>query len=219
MSASTALRWTGLLPLALGLSLGAGCASVEEPAPPPPRKELDLDALAARRAATSGAQLEQAAAAERSANATSLHAAAEGEPSLVELEARGEAPPPRAASINTSRDLTRSPDSDGGPSDLDKASDGTDPWINMDLVSSAIRRRQKSLQTCWDTVSMDAPSLGKRVIMTIKVDTQGGGIARLAAGSPTRHPELSSCLIATLGRVDYPEAKNGAVAFEYPLNF
>ncbi len=89
----------------------------------------------------------------------------------------------------------------------------------MDLVSSAIRRRQKSMQTCWDTVSMDSPGLGKRVIMTITVDTRGGGTARLAPGSPARHPELARCLTATLGRVDYPSAMNGSVTFDYPLNF
>jgi hypothetical protein len=89
----------------------------------------------------------------------------------------------------------------------------------MDLVASAIRRRQKALQGCWDTVAMDAPSLGRRVIFDLHVDTHGAGTARLAAGSPTRHPELSRCLSATLARVDYPEAKNGAVSFEYPLTF
>lgn len=207
--------------LLLVLALLAGCASAEEaPAPAPVAREVDLDALAARRANTGGAALEQEVAATRSLNARSVYASAEGERGLVEFEeAVGEDAAKAAIAASGSRDAFRAPTGSSAPSDLDMASDRTDPWVNMDLVSSAIRRRQKALQTCWDTVSLDAPGLGKRVLMKITVDTQGGGTARLAPGSPARHPELASCLGATLGRVDYPEAKNGSVTFEYPLNF
>jgi hypothetical protein len=202
-------------------ALLVGCGTeAPEPEPKPVAKAVDLDALAARRASTSGAGLEAEAAQKRSAGAKSVYASKEGEKGLVEFEDEvGGEVAARAAIAGADRGSFSAPGSSGGPSDADMASDGTEPWVNMDLVSTAIRRRQKSIQGCWDTVAMDAPSLGKRVLVKITVDTHGGGDVRLAPGSPTRHPELISCLIATMGRVDYPEAKNASVTFEYPLNF
>ncbi len=199
--------------------LFTGCTTAEPEPEVVVARPVDLDALAARRASTSGATLEAEAAAVRSAGAKAVYASSEGERGLVEFEEEVGEDAARAAIDASNRGALQAPTGSGGPSDADMAFDDTDPWINMDLVSSAIRRRQKSLQTCWDTVAMDAPGLGKRVIFDLKVDTHGGGTARLSAGSPTRHPELVKCLTATLGRVDYPEARNAAVAFEYPLNF
>lgn len=208
------------LRLAAALTLGLpACATEEAATEPVAPREVDLDALAARRASTDGAILEVEAAAVRSAGATALYASTEGERGLIEFEEEVGEEAAKAAIAGSTRGALQAPTGGAGPSDADMAFDGTEPWVNMDLVSSAIRRRQKALQGCWDTTAMDAPTLGKRVILTIKVDRHGGGAVRLAGSSPTRHPELVKCLTATLGRVDYPEARNGPVTFEYPLNF
>ena len=163
--------------------------------------------------------MEQEAAAVRSVGAVAVYASSEGERGLVEFEEEVGEDAAKASIAASNRGALQTPGESEGPSDADMAYDGTEPWVNMDLVSAAIRRRQKALQTCWDDTAMDAPTLGKRVIVAIKVDTRGGGAVRLASSSPTRHPDLVKCLTATLGRVDYPEAKNGAVTFEYPLHF
>lgn len=207
------------LVLALALAL-AGCPATEEPATSPKKsKAVDLDALAAQRAASGGAALEQAAAAARSANARTVYASGEDEKGLAAIEAEGGEAAAQAAMASSGKRTTvhtRSTEI-AAPSDLDLADDGEEPWINMDLVSRGVRARHRKLQTCWDDLA--ASGATARVIMTISVDRVGQGTARLAGSSPNRNPELARCLGSALSRVDYPEAKNGSVTFDYPLTF
>ncbi len=204
--------------LALSLAL-LGCSTAEEAAPTPRKsKAVDLDALAAQRASSDGARLEKEAADARSASSRTVYASGEGEAGLAEIEAEDGEAAAKAAVSGGKRTVTHTRTTEiAAPSDLDLADDGDEPWINMDLVSKGIRARHRKLQTCWDDLS--GAGAKDTVTMRISVDRVGQGSASLAASSANRNPELARCLAAALSRVDYPEAKNGSVAFDYPLTF
>lgn len=202
--------------LLLVAALTAGCAAEAEGprvAPTPkPARAADLDALAAMRAGSGGAALEEKAAQTRSANATQVYAAGADEAALIEIEAASEA---TGKSVDEIAGIDRRSEFEA-PSDLDKAAERLDPWVDKDLVSNSIRKNHRSLQQCWDEFG---PGGGGTVKMRITINTRGETSARLSPSSKARSPELARCVASGLERMDMPQAKNGAVTFEYPIRF
>lgn len=182
-----------------------------EPQEPATSAEADLSAFERRRAASSGAVLEQEAMDARSAGARKVYASTDDEPGLVDLLESGQVPEALQP---------REPGHTAGtaaPTDLDRSSEEIGPWIDMDLVGRAIRSQHRSLQTCWDTQGLSG---GERVDMRLTVNGSGTATdARIAGSSPVRDRGLERCLTGVLSKTKFPEARNGDKTFTYVLRF
>lgn len=204
--------------MVLALGLFVGCTPPE----PPPKQEpskaktVDLNALAAARAGSSGAQLEEQLAEARSLNATQAYANREGEPTLADLEAKGEAPAVGSAGFDP---LAGANAGSAAPSDLDTLDDtgGPQAWINMQAVEQRILAKTKSLNACWENAGRSG-SGRMEFAMTI---APGGKASRvsLAKGSPERDPAVADCAARALRNTRYPEPRGGSVSFVYPVKF
>ena len=178
----------------------------------------DLDAFAAMRARSEGGALTDELQEAQSLNAQKAYASKEGEPSQAELAAAGAAPVMGGAGAKVI-------DLGGGgnagraaPSDLDTLEDTPDaPWINMKLVEEKIRSRDRAMKTCWDTHGPAGPGRVE-LRMTIGAGGRASTIA-LAPSSPVQDGAVADCLARTLRNVKYPEPRNGAVTFLYPVKF
>ena len=180
-------------------------------------KPVDLDALAAARAASEGNKIEQEVVEARSLNANvKAYANKEGEPTLQDMEGSGQAP---AGGSNSSWVGESANAGSAAPSDLDTMDEGegVKPWINMQLVEQRILGKRKSFQTCWDN---HGGSSGGRMDMAVTVGMNGRATSvSLAGGSPLKNGQVADCVVRALKTVKYPEPRNGAVSFVYPVKF
>jgi len=206
------MRTRLLLFLASWMLLGCPAAEDEASNDAATPAAADLSAFERRRAASSGAALEQQVADDRSAGARKVYASTEDEPTLIDLENAGETPP----ALGEQGDVSTAGSS--SPTDLDRASEEVGPWINMDLVGQTIRSQHRSLKACFD---QEAPSGGeRRVDMRMTVDDRGRcGDAKIATSSPVKGRALDRCLSGVLEKAKFPEARDGDKTFSYVLRF
>ena len=180
-------------------------------------KPVDLDALAAARAASEGNKIEQEVVEARSLNANvKAYANKEGEPTLQDMEGAGQA---AAGGRNSSWVGENANAGSAAPSDLDTMDEGEglEPWINMQLVEQRILGKRKSFQTCWDN---HGGSSGGHMDMAVTVGMNGRATSvSLAGGSPLKNGQVADCVVRAIKTVKYPEPRNGAVSFVYPVKF
>ena len=180
-------------------------------------KPVDLEALAAARAASEGNKIEQEVVEARSLNANvKAYANKEGEPTLQDMAGSGQAPAGGGSSSWVGESANAG---SAAPSDLDTMDEGEglEPWINMQLVEQRILGKRKSLQTCWDN---HGGSSGGRMDMAVTVGVSGRATSvSLAGSSPLKNGQVADCVARAIKTLKYPEPRNGAVSFVYPVKF
>ncbi|MCO4768649.1 MAG: AgmX/PglI C-terminal domain-containing protein [Deltaproteobacteria bacterium] len=222
------MTWTRLLSpaaafVAAALFVGCPSASEETVAVADQQqgvktKAVDLNALAAARAASEGNAIEDELVEARAMNANvKAYANKEGEPTLDDIKAAGAKAAPGTAGYDPFAEGSNA--GSQAPSDLDTLDDegGATPWINMQLVEQRILGKSKSMQACWDN---HGGGSGGRMDMAVTVGTKGRATSvGMTNSSPLKNGQVASCVARAMKSVKYPEPRNGAVSFVYPVKF
>lgn|GEM_PF-2710652 len=175
-------------------------------------KPVDLQALAAARAASNGAQLEQEVLEARSLNANvKAYANPEGQPTAAPASGGG-------AAGGSSDPFASGKAGSAAPSDLDTLDDvPEEAWVNMDLVEQRILGKSKAMQTCWNN---DGNGDSGRMDMAITIAPSGrASSVSMARSSTMSNRKLADCVARALRSVRYPETRGGPVSFVYPVKF
>jgi hypothetical protein len=179
-------------------------------------RPVDLEALAAARAASEGAQIEDELAEARALNANvKAYANKEGEPTLADRQAAGAPPSEGPQGVDPFAGASAGSQA---PSDLDTLDDApAEAWVNMKLVEQRILGKTKAMQACWDNHG-DGGSA--RIEMAITIGSSGRATSvSMSPSSTSRNGEVADCVARALRSVSYPEPTGGPVSFVYPVKF